>query len=368
MDRRQFLSRSVALGTTAAFPWSISLADSVRPVLKLSSNENPLGMSPKARLAAQDALSIAHRYGDSHAQALVSEIAALENFTNKMVTLGNGATGLLEAIMRQQAIRQATLVQPTITYGDAAWFAMTADMPVVKVPMKKDFRIDLPAMETASLKVKGPVIVYLVTPNNPTGLLSPYQDIEAWVKRAPENVFFFIDEAYHELVTAPAYQSCSKLIHEGFNNLVVLRTFSKIYAMAGMRLGYALGSDRVISDIRKHYSDWSVNVPAIQAGRASLMDEEFKSASLKSNLEAKRVTQEGLTNLGLKFIPTEGNFMIHQIKMDLKAYQKSMLKEGIRVGRDMNLGYGWNRLSLGTPDEMSRFINTLAQIQARGWA
>lgn len=363
MDRRQFLTHSLAVSTVAAMPWSISLADAIpKSILKLSSNENPLGMSPKARLAAQEALKIAHRYGDSLADQLRSEIASIENFTSKMVTLGNGSTGILEAVMRQQAIKGATLIQPSITYGDASWFATTGNMSQVKVPMLDNFVADLAGMEQASLKVKGPVVVYLVTPNNPTGVLSPYSDIEAWVKRAPDNVFFIIDEAYHELVTDSSYQSCTKLIHEGYENLVVARTFSKMFAMAGMRLGYGLGSESVIKDIRRHYSGWSINVPAIQAGRASLKDEAFIAASLKNNEDAKKVTENGLKSLGLNYISSHGNFLIHEIKMDLKAYQKAMLEEGIRVGRDMNLGYGWNRLSLGTPNEMKRFISTLSKM------
>jgi len=368
MDRRQFITRSVALGTITAIPWSFSLADSTQSILKLNSNENPIGMSPKARLAAQDALKIAHRYGDGIAQKLIAEIAQIEEISDKMVTLGNGSTGILEAVMRQQALKGATLVQPSVTYGDASWFAKTANMPQVKVPMLDGFKMDMRSIEAESLKIKGPVIIYLVTPNNPTGLLSPFKDIESMVRRAPDNVFFLIDEAYHELVTDPAYQSCTKLIQEGYKNLIVTRTFSKIFAMAGMRLGYGLAVESVISDIRRHYSDWSVNVPAVQAGRASLKDEAFKAASLKSNEDAKKITQRGLEALGLKYIPTEGNFLIHQIKMDLKAYQKAMFSQGILVGRDMNLGYGWNRLSLGSPDEMRRFINTLGEIQERNWS
>lgn len=362
MQRREFLLSSATLATATIMPWSAYLADASKPLLKLSSNENPLGMSPKARLAAEQALKIAHRYGDSLAEQLRSEIAEIEGFNSAMVTLGNGSTGILEAIMRQQAIKGATLIQPAITYGDASWFATTANMAQIKVPMLENFVADLSGMEKASLAVKGPVVVYIVTPNNPTGVLSPYKDIAAWVKRAPDNVFFIIDEAYHELVTEPNYQSCTQLINEGYENLIVARTFSKMYAMAGMRLGYGLGSQSVIKEIRRHYSGWSVNVPAIQAGRASLKDEAFQKASLQSNEEAKKITQEGLSNLGLKYIPSQGNFLIHEITMELKAYQRAMLAEGIRVGRDMNLGYGWNRLSLGTPTQMQRFINTLASM------
>lgn len=365
MDRRQFITRSLATCSVAALPFSLTLAAKELPVLKLSSNENPLGMSPLARQAAQQALGIAHRYGDSIADALCADIAKVEGVTEQMVTLGNGSTGILEAIMRQQALKGAALVQPSITYGDASRFASSANMMQSHVPMLDLFTTDINALEKASLKTTGPVMVYLVTPNNPTGLITPHKDIEKWVKRAPKNVFFVIDEAYHELVTDSSYKSCVQLIKEGYENLVVTRTFSKVYAMAGMRLGYGIAAESFIQELRKHYSSWSVNVPALEAGRASLKDAEFLSLSRKNNQQAMQVTQKGLTELGLKYIPSQGNFLIHQIPMDLPRYQKVMLSKGIRVGRDMNLGAGWNRLSLGTPEQMKRFIATLTEVLAR---
>lgn len=366
MNRRQFFTSVTGATAALTLPLSLTWASS-SPLIKLSSNENPLGMSSLAKEAAGKALSIAHRYGDSLVSKLCQEIAEIENLKESNVALGNGATGILEAIVRQSVVAGSTLVQPQITYGDASWFARTAGMKQVQVPVDKMFNIDLVALEEATLKLKEPVLVYLVNPNNPTGLLLPYDKIADWVKRAPDNVFFLIDEAYHELVRDKRYQSCTRLIHEGQDNLVVIRTFSKIYAMAGMRLGYALGTEEVIKRLKRHYSDWSISVPAIQAGRASLKDQRFKMTSFKSNSQAMEVTVDGLDALGLNHIPSQGNFLIHQINMPLKQYQKRMLESGIKVGRDMNLGYGWNRLSIGTTDEMRQFLAVINSIQSSGW-
>ncbi len=367
LNRRQFFTSAAGATAALAFPLPVILAKQDKPIIKLSSNENPLGMSPLAKQAAQQALSISHRYGDDLVAKLAKEVAEGEGLAASNVAIGNGATGILEAIIRQGKVSSSTLLQPDITYGDARWFARTAGMQLVQVPVDKDFGIDLMALEQASLRIKGKVLVYLVNPNNPTGLLLPYEQIAKWIKRAPDNVFFVIDEAYHELVSDRDYQSCTRLIHEGLGNLMVIRTFSKIYAMAGMRLGYALATDPVIKQLKRHYSDWSISVPAIQAGRASLNDTGFKKRSYASNLQALRTTTEGLNALQLNFIPTQGNFLIHQIKMPLKNYQRSMLNVGIRVGRDMNLGYGWNRLSIGTDTEMQLFLARLEEIQASGW-
>ncbi len=188
------------------------------------------------------------------------------------------------------------------------------------------------------------------------------------MKRAPDNVFFLIDEAYHELVEDPAYQSCVKLVQEGHENLLIARTFSKIYAMAGMRLGYAIAAAPVVEDLNRYYSSWSVNIGAIEAGRASLKDKEFQSLSFNTNRKARDLTQSHLSELGLTYIPTQGNFLIHEIRMPLPAYQKRMRDAGILVGRDMKLGYGWNRLSMGTPEEMTRFLTALDSLHAAGWS
>ncbi|MEE4279926.1 MAG: histidinol-phosphate transaminase [Halieaceae bacterium] len=368
MHRRSFLTASAAVLTAAAMPWSPSRAMESLPLLRLNANENPLGMSPMARAAAAEALTQGHRYSFGVEGLLAQEIAELEGVEKANVTIANGSTGILEAVVWQQAMRGGTLVQPEITFGAVGEIAAAAQLGRIDVPMLDGFRVDLEAMEAAAAKVDGPVLVYLVTPNNPTGLLIPHAAIEAWVRRAPDNVFFLIDEAYHELVDDASYRSCVGLLREGRENLLIARTFSKIYAMAGMRLGYAMAAESVVGALQKYYSSWSINIAAMQAGRASLKDEEFRTLSFSSNRSARDFTQKGLADLGLNFIPSQGNFLIHEIRMPLKDYQQKMSQAGILVGRDMGLGYGWNRLSIGTPDEMERFMATLASLHSGGWS
>lgn len=368
MHRRSFLTASAALATAAALPWSVARARDSLPLLRLNANENPLGMSPLARAAAAEALDQGHRYSFGVEGLLAEEIAALEGVEKENVTIANGSTGILEAVVWQQAMRDGTLVQPQITFGAVGEIAEAARLKRVDVPMLDGFRIDLAAMEAAAARVDGPVLVYLVTPNNPTGLITPRADIEAWVRRAPDNVFFLIDEAYHELVDDPSYRSCVDLVGEGRENLLIARTFSKIYAMAGMRLGYAMAAAPVVESLQKYYSSWSVNIAAMQAGRASLRDSEFRAVSFNSNRNARDLTQSGLADLGLNYVPSQGNFLIHEIRMPLKAYQQKMRDANILVGRDMDLGDGWNRLSIGTPDEMKRFMTALGTLHADGWS
>lgn len=367
MDRRTFLAATAAVATSAAIPWSRIRADTPGPLLRLNANENPLGMSALARKAASEALDAGHRYSFGQEVLLAQEIATIEGLEADNVTIANGSTGILEAVVWQQATQGGTLVQPAVTFGAVAEMAEAAQLPRVDIPMLDGFRIDLEGMEAASKAIDGPVLVYLVTPNNPTGLLTPFADIAAWVRRAPDNVFFLIDEAYHELVDDPDYRSCVRLLQDGQDNLLVARTFSKIYAVAGMRLGYALGAAPVVGALQRYYSSWSVNIAAIQAGRASLRDSAFRERSFESNRAARDLTQTALAELGLDYVPTQGNFLIHEIRMPLPAYQQTMRGAGILVGRDMDLGYGWNRLSLGTPADMRRFLGTLETLHAGGW-
>ncbi len=371
LNRRMFLKTTLAgVAATALLP-TISFADSSpyskTNILKLNSNENSLGMSAHAKAAAIKGMAIGHRYPDDYVTGLAAKIAKIEGLGKNTVSMADGSTGILEAVIRQQAAKGATLIAPAITYGDAEYFAKSWDVPFKSVPMAAGFKIDLKALEAASLAIKGNVVIYLVTPNNPSGLLSNSDDIAAWIKRAPSNVFFIVDEAYHEYVSDPSYMSMVSLVREGHDNLIVARTFSKVYAMAGMRMGYGMATADVMAEIKQHYSSWSVSIASIFAASASLDDKSFLARSIASNAEAKKITYDGLAALGLNFMPSQTNFMLHEIGPDLKAYQNAMLNRHVKIGRDMGLGTGWNRLSVGTPDEMRHFLKVLSQVKAGGW-
>jgi len=360
MDRRSFLG--LAAGAAAA----VSLAPIMPAMAKgpytashpllLNSNENALGLSPRAIAAARKALPLGNRYPDDHVDALAADLARNEGLLPKNIAVSNGSTGIIEAIIHDWADRKATIVAPAITYGQAQNLASNWGMNYVTVPMGADFSTDLAALEAAALTIDGPVLVYLVNPNNPTGRLTSSSAMAAWVERAPVNVFFLIDEAYHELVADPSYASAVSLVKAGYRNLVVTRTFSKIYAMAGMRVGYGIGHTEVMDEIRRYYTSWNVNVVAVVTASEALGDHAFFKKSFDENQAAKRMVYQAMDKLGFACIPSEGNFMLHQIGMDLKAYQQAMLERHILVGRDMGTGQRWNRLSMGTVDEMAYFL------------
>ena len=375
-SRRNFLKGIAATAAVTQFAPSLFGSSSAlamgRPyssinLLLLNQNENALGMSPAAKKAANEALKIGNRYPGKHVLALASQVAKREGLSAKNAILGNGSTDILKASVRAMKAVNGAVIAPALTFGSVASKARTLGVPYHAVPMKPDFGMDLAAMEKASLSIDGPVMVYMVTPNNPTGLVVPSAALFAWIKRAPKNVFFLVDEAYHDYVTAAEYSSAVPLIKEGWSNLIVARTFSKVYGMAGMRIGYGLGAEQVIKNIGKYHEGWNVNIAGVQAASISFDDLTWVQYSIKQNESARKILTDGLDDLGLIYIPSQTNFMIHQIKGDLKTYQKRMRDNHILVGRDMGLGDGWNRLSFGTPDEMTHFVKILANFRKSHW-
>lgn len=371
MERRSFLKLTAGVAVSVAAIGVVPMVSARVPgpytashPLLLNQNENSLGMSPRAIEAAKKALALAHRYPDDYVEALGANLARGEGLLPGNIGISNGSTGVIEAIIRRQADKNATIIAPAITYGQARGLADNWGMVYQAIPMGADFETDLTAMEAASLKIDGAVLIYLVTPNNPTGRLSSSGSIAAWVRRAPDNVFFLIDEAYHELVSDPAYESAATLVKAGYQNLVVTRTFSKIYAMAGMRVGYGMAHARVMDEIKRYYASWNVNIAAAVAAAEALRDHDFFKRSFDENQAAKRMVFEAMDKSGLGYIPSEGNFILHETGMELEVYRRAMLARHIRVGRDMGTGRGWNRLSMGTVGEMEYFLEQFRQLHS----
>ncbi|PHS20191.1 MAG: aminotransferase class I [Kangiella sp.] len=371
MDRRLFLGFTASAAVTAASGSLLSVASATasgrytaRNPLLLNKNENPLGMSSRAIEAAKKALSIGHRYAGDYVTVLAEELALNEALKPQNIGVCNGSTRIIDAVIQNQANKNATIVAPAITYDQAQEATVNWNMAYQAIPMLADFKMDIAAMEIASLKIDGAVLVYLVSPNNPTGRLTPSNSIMAWIKRAPDNVFFLIDEAYHELVSDPLYKSAVSLVKGGYKNLVVTRTFSKIYAMAGMRIGYGIAHAEVMSEIKRYYASWNVNIVAAITASASLKDHAFFKKSFDENQTTKQMVYKTMNKLGLKCIPSEGNFILHEIGMDLKPYQRAMSERHILVGRDRGTGQRWNRLSMGTVEEMTYFIDQFQRLHS----
>lgn len=341
--------------------------------LKLNFNENSLGMSPKAKQAIINSLDIGFRYPDDQREELISLIAKSFDLNKEQVSLGNGSSENIQAIIQAlvaQAQKSAVPIQvvvPDPTFNYAEIYAESIGVSVVKVPVMDDFAFDIDKLKQVAESFKGNTIFYLCNPNNPTAMITPATDLFSWIKNAPKNHFFILDEAYAEFVQNPQFKSGVELIKQGQTNVAVVRTFSKLYGLAGYRIGHLLAVAGVVKLAESYMSFDNTNLAGAVAAIASLNDPKFAQLSL-ANIEASRqIVQKALTELGLKFVQSNGNFIFHQIKGDVKTYQQRMKEYDVYVGRAFPPIESWNRLTLGTPEEMQHFVKILKLFREKGW-
>jgi histidinol-phosphate aminotransferase len=283
------------------------------------------------------------------------------------VVLGNGSTEVLQMGVQARLDPNLRLVAPTPTFEDV--FEYSEPHPWINlrpIPLLPNHAHDLTAMEEATKGAPGPVLVYVCNPNNPTGSLTPVEEVEAWIRRAPENVHFLVDEAYFEFVDSPAYRSLDKVALD-FPNLVVVRTFSKVFGMAGMRLGYAIANPETARALQAFAAGSNCNHLALVAGHAALQDKSWIGKSVAANAESRQMVYQVMDELGLEYLPSHTNFVMHEISGDLRQYIDRMGEAGIRVGRPFPPMLNFNRCSLGTAEEMARHAETLREFRRKGW-
>ncbi|MFA3759763.1 histidinol-phosphate transaminase [Yersinia sp. 2466 StPb PI] len=341
--------------------------------LLLNFNENSLGMSPKAHQAIIAALPTAFRYPDAAREQLIANIATEYQLKTENISLGNGSSETIQAVI-QAVIRQAELantpiqlVVPDPTFNYAELYAKPFDIPIEKVVLTKEMAFDLPVMQQKVASFKGRSIVYLCNPNNPTATITPANLIEAWIKNASPETLFIIDEAYAEFVSDPAFRSAIGLVQAGHKNLLVTRTFSKIYALAGLRVGYGIAHPELIAAVENFVSLDNTNTAGAAAALASLQDKAFVQYSRQSADQARRIVTQTLDELKLSYVPSQANFVFHQVNGDVKTYQNRMKQYHVFVGREFPPAVGWNRLTLGTPEEMMAFVSVLKMFRTQGW-
>ncbi|WP_100160268.1 pyridoxal phosphate-dependent aminotransferase [Proteus columbae] len=384
MNRRSFLtSSSLVIGglSLSSFVSSAYANETLKnklvfnaenPLL-LNFNENSLGMSQKAKQAIIDALPNAFRYPDDARSALISELGKEFKLSDKHITLGNGSSETIQAAVQfvankaQKESKAVQLIVPDPTFNYAELYAEPLGVKIVKVPVDQTLAFDLATMQKKAQEFEGISMVYLCNPNNPTAMLTPTATLTNWIKSAKENVFFIIDEAYAEFASTPEFTSAIALVEAGYKNLIVARTFSKIYALAGLRVGYGVAVPEVISEVDVFVSIDNTNTAGAVAALASLKDVAFVEYSRKSIDVSRQMVVDVLKELDIEYAPSHANFIFHKVKGDVKTYQNRMKDANIMVGREFPPAFGWSRLTLGTPEEMSYFVSTLKAFRAKGW-
>jgi len=374
MRRRAFLRAGVAVGAASGGLLEAACAPALQsrpagPVqrpLRLASNENPLGLCPAARQAVMTAIAEGNRYPRQARQALIEAIAAQHGVSADHVMLGTGSTEILQ-IAVQAMPPEAPVVVADPTYEDVPQYATAAGRRMERVPLRADWSHDIGRMREVVAGAGGAALVFICNPNNPTGTLTPCGDVEAWLREADARTTLVVDEAYFEFAEDPGYRTMQPFALSR-PNVVLVRTFSKIHAMAGMRLGYAIAQPATIRRLRTWACNNNGNTLALAAARASLDDAAFHERSLASNRAARRILTECLGELGLEHLPSHTNFVMHRLPGEVADYNARMRERGVLVGRPFPPLTTMSRVSIGLPAEMAEFAQELRDFRARGWA
>lgn len=335
--------------------------------IRINFNENPLGMSPKAQAVAKETVAISNRYPMGEMFELRKQLADQYDMPEKAVILTLGATEGIRVVIEALAAANVQLVTPELTFSAAEDYARSNGMKITRVPMTKTWDIDLAAMKKAVADYKGPSVVYLVNPNNPTGAICKAAEVEAWINSKPADTLFMMDEAYAEFADDPNFRSVAPLLKAGAENVILLKTFSKLFAMAGMRVGYAVATPSLIAKLQPKIGDNLLNYCGIKAAMVSLKDEAFIKYSRASNDTSRKILLQALNALKISYVPSNTNFIFHKLNVPLAEYQEHMKQAGILVGRAFPPADDYCRVSLGTPEEMTYVAKVMLEFGKKGW-
>jgi histidinol-phosphate aminotransferase len=333
----------------------------IHQVVKLASNENPLGPSPRALTAIREAATRVHRYPDSQGHELRQALSERLGFPAGQIVLGNGSTEVVEILSKAFLSRGRGAVVADQSFIMYAIAVRAMGAPLKTVPLK-DFRHDLEAMATACDDTTA--LVYIGNPNNPTGTHVNRAGVDAYFRRVPDHVLTVVDEAYRDYVEASDYPDCLEQVREG-RNVVVLRTFSKIHGLAGMRMGYAVTVKEVAQALEAVRSPFNTSALAQVAARAALEDLEHVARSRAENSREVAFLGAELTRRRMKFVPPVANFFLVFTPQKGEELYESLLHLGVIV-RPMQ-AYGFSqavRVSVGTRAENVRFLEALDQVAA----
>ena len=367
LSRRKFLGLAAGSSLLPLLNFAPVLAGKIDtggyPVLtdyvgRLCYNENPLGPSPLAMEVITEHANMVHRYPDWYAESLRGDLADLHNVNQNQTIAGCGATEILRLCALAFLTGGSNIVAPYPTYSQLPADAGLIGANVRYSDVDDNYLIDLNDM--LSRVDSGTKAVIITNPNNPTGTVASADDIGTFVDALPSQVITIIDEAYHEYVDDPGYRSAMELVHRD-KKVVVIRTFSKVYGLAGMRVGYAVGREELIQQMMSWHVYGSVSRLASDAARAALDDSEHINDTVTLNSQAKQYCFDTFSSMGLSYIPSQTNFFMVETELPSSQLANQLSQRGIQV----RTGWGMPnhiRVSTGTMEEMENFITALQEI------
>ncbi|MGI5875626.1 MAG: histidinol-phosphate transaminase [Dethiobacteria bacterium] len=330
-------------------------------VVKLASNENPLGPSPMALEAIKRHLPRINLYPDGSSYYLKQALAAHLGLKEANIVVGNGADELITFVGLAYLNPGEEIIMADPSFSEYDFSARLMDAVPVRVP-HKNFRHDLEAMAAAvNRKTK---VIFVCNPNNPTGTIVSHQELQAFLRDLPTNILVVLDEAYYEYVIDPDYPRSLDLLAK-HQNILILRTFSKVYGLAGLRVGYGLASEKVIQDLNTVREPFNVNAVAQVAAVAALQDQEHVKAVQELNTRGKNFLYWELEKMGLFYLPTAANFIFVEVGVDSVELFQALLKKGVIVRSGNIFGFPqFIRVSIGTEEQNSIFIKALQETLA----
>lgn len=329
--------------------------------VKLASNENALGPSPKAMEAVMKCLTSSNRYPDAGGYYLRQKLAARHNLGMENIVLGAGSTELILLLGHIYLGPGRVGLTSEGTFVVFPLAAQLADSDAIQVPLK-DYGYDLDAIAARiDERVR---VVYLANPNNPTGTLFTATETDRFLEKVPDDVLVILDEAYCDYVERDDYSHSLDYVRDG-RYLIVLRTFSKVYGLAGLRIGYGIGHPEVIDALNKMRSPFNVSTAAMAAAMAALEDTDHVARSLEMNRRGMAFLTRELSGLGLKAVPSAANFLYVETGNAAQEDFKELLKLGviIRPLGFMGMPQG-SRVTIGTPEENQRVVEAFARRMA----
>lgn len=366
-NRRDWLKSSGLIGAaTLLSGWStpevltqeIKSPKKKNSLVRLNSNENPYGPSEKVRKAMINAFDDACRYPYSYQNELLELLAKKEGVSKDHIIITGGSTEGLNITGAAFGLYGGEIIAARPTFLSMMDYAVLYGATVNWVDVDKNKGLDLDEMKKRiSAQTR---LIFLCNPNNPTSTLLPANDLRAFCHDVSERVTVFSDEAYYDFIEDKNYPSMIEFVKEG-KNVIVSRTFSKVYGLAGLRIGYLIARPDIITKLNDHVAAFT-NVLAIKAAIEALGDNEFYNHAVSKNREGRQMIYKTLDELGLEYVKSNTNFVFFKSGRHINELHKSFMERGVQIGRPFPPFYDWCRISTGTTEEVAFFCEQLKAV------
>ena len=333
-----------------------------QPVMKarLLANENPFGPSPAAKKAMQDAMDTSYQYPFSQISDLSAKIAAYEGISQKNIQMNAGSSQLLLAAAMHYSKGGKNIITGDPSYDDLPSHAQHFEGKWVKVPLTADYKLDLDAMEAKVDENTG--LVYICNPNNPTATVVDSGKLKAFCERVSKKTTVFVDEAYIDYLPNPQAVTLISAVKSG-QNVIVARTFSKLYGFAGLRCGYIVALPETIKTLSIYTAgNFNISATTVAGAIAAYRETDFLQDALKKTIASKEYLYSVLKKEGYTYIPSSANFVMFPLKMDGQKFSEEMMKRGVGIRNWKMNGQDWCRVSIGRMDEMEAFADAFKQL------